>query len=142
MVKMTTIEKISKKEFDLIKITQDVKDFVEQSGVTTGVVYVITAHTTTGIMVNESLSCLETDIEQTLDKLIPTTGPYAHNHFLPTYGATGGNAPGHLKSMLAGNHAVLPVANGKVVSGMAQDIYLAEFDGVQSRKVFLTVIGE
>lgn len=142
MVKMTTIEKISKKEFDLIKITQDVKDFVEQSGVTTGVVYVITAHTTTGIMVNESLDCLETDIEQTLDKLIPTIAPYAHNHFLPTYGATGGNAPGHLKSMLAGNHAVLPVANGKVISGMAQDIYLAEFDGVQNRKVFLTVMGE
>lgn len=142
MVKMGTITKITKKEFDLIKITQEVKDFVESSGIENGVVYVITAHTTTGILVNESLKCLETDIEATLDRLIPTVAPYAHNHFLPSYGATGNNAPGHLKSMLAGNHTVLPVKDGKVVSGAAQDIYLAEFDGVQERKVFLTVIGE
>ena len=142
MVKTTTIELLSKKEFELIKITGDVRRLVEESGIQNGVVYVITAHTTTGIIVNESLSCLEIDIEEMLERMVPTVYPYAHSHFLPSYGATGGNAPGHLKSLLAGNHAVLPVKDGKLYCGRAQDIYFAEFDGVQSRKVFITVMGE
>ena len=77
-----------------------------------------------------------------MERMVPTVYPYAHSHFLPSYGATGGNAPGHLKSLLAGNHAVLPVMDGKLYCGRAQDIYFAEFDGVQSRKVFITVMGE
>ena len=47
------------KEFELIRITDPVREFVEQTGVKNGVVYVITEHTTTGIMVNESLPCVE-----------------------------------------------------------------------------------
>ena len=62
MVKTTTIELISKKEFELIRITKDILKAVEESGVQNGVVYAITAHTTTGILVNESLACLEVDI--------------------------------------------------------------------------------
>ena len=64
MVKTTTIELISKKEFELIRITKDILKAVEESGVQNGVVYAITAHTTTGILVNESLACLEVDIER------------------------------------------------------------------------------
>ena len=68
MVKTTTIELISKKEFELIRITKDILKAVEESGVKNGVVYAITAHTTTGILVNESLACLEVDIEQKLEE--------------------------------------------------------------------------
>lgn len=47
------------KEFEMIKITDDVRKVVEESGVEKGIVYVITEHTTTGITVNESLPCVE-----------------------------------------------------------------------------------
>lgn len=90
----------------------------------------------------KSLECLEIDIEETLDRLIPTNAAYAHSHFLPTYGATGGNAPGHLKSMLCGNHCVLPVKEGEILFGKAQEIYFVEFDGVQLRKIHIEVMGE
>ena len=70
MVKTTTIELISKKEFELIRITKDILKAVEESGVQNGVVYAITAHTTTGILVNESLACLEVDIERKLEELV------------------------------------------------------------------------
>ena len=142
MVKTTTIELISKKEFELIRITKDILKAVEESGVQNGVVYAITAHTTTGILVNESLACLEVDIERKLEELVPTFDSYNHNHFLPSYGAIGCNAPGHLKSMLVGNHCVIPLIDGKLVMGMAQDVYLAEFDGVQQRTFFIEIIGE
>ena len=71
MVKTTTIELISKKEFELIRITKDILKAVEESGVQNGVVYAITAHTTTGILVNESLACLEVDIERKLEEAGP-----------------------------------------------------------------------
>ena len=58
------------------------------------------------------------------------------------YGATGGNSPGHIKSMLVGNHCVLPVQGGKVVLGHAQDIYFAEFDGIKNRKYYIEIMGE
>ena len=40
------------KEFELIKITDDVRKVVEESGVEKGIVYVITEHTTTGIVIS------------------------------------------------------------------------------------------
>ena len=142
MVEFTRVKKCSTKEFELIKITQDVRDFVAQSKIKNGLIYVILAHTTAGIMVNESLPCLEKDIEATLEELVPLHKNYAHSHFLPSYGAIGGNSPGHLKSMLVGNHCVIPLIDGQPELGMAQDVYLAEFDGVQQRTFFIEIIGE
>ncbi|MFR3755295.1 MAG: YjbQ family protein [Enterocloster sp.] len=60
---------ITEKEFQLIPVTQVVRDFVAESGVQNGVVFVITSHTTTGITVNENLDCLYADIEETLERL-------------------------------------------------------------------------
>lgn len=142
MVEMIEKEYITKKEFELIPVTQEVRDFVAGSGIKNGLVYVITSHTTMGITINENLDCLYKDIEETLEGLIPTNYPYAHAHFLPSYGATGGNAPGHLKQMLCGNHAVLPIKDGEIQCGFAQDIFVAEFDGPQLRKIFIQVQGE
>ena len=85
-------------EFAMIRITDTVRDFVAESGIKNGMVFVITEHTTTGITVNESLPCVEEDIMETLDRIAPEEYPYHHNHYLPSYGTIGGNAPGHLKS--------------------------------------------
>jgi secondary thiamine-phosphate synthase enzyme len=142
MINMIEKTYISEKEFQLIPVSQDVHDFVEASGIQNGVVFVITSHTTTGIIVNENLDCLYTDIEETLERLIPTNFPYVHSHFLPSYGATGGNAPGHLKSILCGNHCVMPIKDGKIQRRFSQDIYFAEFDGPQIRNIFIQVMGE
>lgn len=74
------------KEFEMIKITDDVRKVVEESGVEKGIVYVITEHTTTGITVNESLPCVEKDLMECLDRIASEDYPYHHNHYLPTYG--------------------------------------------------------
>lgn len=142
MVKLKIVRLRSVKEFQMIKITEEVADFVSQSGVKNGLVAVITAHTTTGIMMNESLPCVEEDIEEALDRLVPKDVPYMHAHLLPSYGTTGGNSPGHLKSMLAGNNCILPVQDSKMLIGHAQDIYFVEFDGLKMRSYFIEAIGE
>lgn len=65
-----------------------------------------------------------------------------HNHYLPTYGTIGGNAPGHLKSLLTGNHCVFPVLDGTLKLGHAVDIYFCEYDGIKNRRYMVYVVGE
>lgn len=142
MVKHKSIEILTKEYNEMIKITDLVRQAVEESGVGNGVVYVITAHTTTGITVNEGLECLESDIQVLLGRIVPEDGKYSHGRFLDTYGSMAGNPTGHLKSYLTGNHSVFPVIEGKLIAGGAQDIYLCEFDGPQYRTVTITVLGE
>lgn len=81
-------------EVELIKITEDVKETVKSSRVKDGVVFIISAHTTAGITMNEGLPCVEKDLIDKLDKMVPCDDIYAHAHFLPSYGATGGNSRG------------------------------------------------
>lgn len=142
MVKLIENQVTSYKEFQMIRITEDVRKAVEESGIKNGLVAVITKHTTTGIMVNEALPCVEKDIELLLERMVPADYPYVHAHMLPTYGTCSGNAPGHLKSMLAGNSCMFPVIGGEMVTGGEQNIYFVEFDGLQIRKYLIEIIGE
>ena len=123
---------IADAEFQMVKITEQVKRFAEGSGIKNGIVFVITLHTTT----------VEKDIEEQLERLIPSDYPFNHNHYLPSYGTIGGNTPGHLKSLLTGNHCVLPLVDGKVVLGSAADLYFCEFDGIKRRRYLVYVMGE
>lgn len=128
-------------EFQLIKITEAIREKVVESHITHGIVHVITEHTTTGITVNESLPCVEQDILGRLDDLFPDDYPYEHNHYLPSYGTIGANAPGHLKSMVTGNHCVFPIVEGRLKLGHAADIYFAEYDGIKQRKIMVHMMG-
>lgn len=142
MVKLETLELMSLKPEEYMMITRDVHRIAESSGIQNGVVFVITAHTTTGIIINEGLPCVEADIADTLERIVPLDAGYAHAHFLPSYGATGNNSQGHIKSLFTGNHCVFPLMDGKIVCGGAQDIYLVDFDGPQKRRVFVYIMGE
>ena len=95
MIKTFSHEVRSREEFEMIKITKQVQQDVAESGMQRGLAFVISLHTTTSIMINESLPCVEKDIEQTLERIIPTDGDYVHTHMLPSYGTCSGNAPGH-----------------------------------------------
>lgn len=125
-----------------ILITGEMERAVAKSGVKNGMVTVITKHTTTGIAVNEALECLESDIERFLSRLVPEDFPYSHARMLKDYGSTAGNATGHLKAHITGNHCHFVIADGNIVKGGAQDVYFCEFDGPASRTVCIQVIGE
>ena len=142
MVVLKELYRLSKKAEEYINITEEVHQLIRESGVKNGIAAVITSHTTPGIFVNEALPCVESDISDMLEKSAPLNETYAHAHFLPDYGATGNNSQGHLKSLLTGNHCVFPVIDGEIVCGGAQEIYLAEFDGPQRRRVYVEVMGE
>ncbi len=126
----------------LINITDKVVNEVAASGIQNGIVTVITNHTTTGITVNESLECLESDIQGFLARMAPEDYPYNHARLLKNYGSTAGNPTGHIKSHLTGNHCHFPIAEGKIVKGGAQDVYFCEFDGPAKRTISIILTGE
>jgi len=126
----------------MVVITAHLRTAVAKSGIQNGLAVVITTHTTTGIMVNEALECLESDISDALTRFAPEEAPYAHARILPSYGSTAGNPTGHLKSLLTGNHCLFAVVNGSLVMGEAQEVYFLEFDGPAKRTITITVMGE
>lgn len=88
MVTLETLSYLSTAPDQFIDITEDVHAAIERSAVTDGLAAIILSHTTCGIVVNEGLPCVETDLMETLDRIAPPDAPYAHAHFLPSYGAT------------------------------------------------------
>ena len=119
--------------------TEEVEKMVRESGVESGMVTVMTKHTTTGVTVNEALECLESDIADMLSRLAPEDHPYAHARMLRSYGSTAGKPTGHLKGHITGNHCHFPLVKGEMLRGGAQDIYFCEFDGPAPRTVGVTV---
>ena len=123
-------------------ITPQVREILTKSGIQNGMLTVVTKHTTTGITVNEALECLESDIAAFLERLIPEDYPYSHARMLRDYGSTAGNATGHLKAHITGNHCHFPVINGEMEAGGAQEIYFCEFDGPAHRIINVAIQGE
>jgi secondary thiamine-phosphate synthase enzyme len=120
-------------------ITGEIERIVAESGIKNGIVTVQTKHTTTGVTVNESLECLESDIDDFLKKLVPEDHPYAHARMLKDYGSTAGNPTGHIKALVTGNHCHFPIIDGEVVRGGAQEVYFCEYDGPSERTVLLYI---
>lgn len=142
MVVYKSFTLLTKQYNEMILITEEIEKAVAESGIQNGIIAVISRHTTTGITVNESLECLESDIDHFLKRLVPEDYPYNHARMLKSYGSTAGNPTGHLKAHLTGNHCVFPIVSGELVKGDAQDVYFCEFDGPAKRTISISIIGE
>ena len=142
MIKVIPMDIMTNQYNQYLIITEDVRKIVAASGIRNGMVTVETRHTTTGISVNESLECLQSDVDVFLSRIIPEDAPYSHCHMLRDYGSTGGNPTGHLKAMIIGNHCHFPLIDGKLIGGSAQDIWFCEFDGPSQRTINIIIEGE
>ncbi len=147
IIKLKHYEVRSRKDMEMIDVTGLVEEAVAESGVTDGIVFVMTAHTSSGLLVTEGIECLERDVLAHLERLAPKRPPegvygYWHNRYLDYDGRLGFNAGDHLKSILAGVSCFFPIADGKIVRGGRQRVYFVEFDGPLARKMMVQVIGE
>lgn len=126
---------------ELIDITDDIQKIIESEGINNAWLTIQSMHTTAGITVNEGLECLEEDIQDMLKRLIPENQFFHHARMLQDYGSTAGNAPGHLRAFLCGNHCHLLVEQGRLVKGEAQRVYFCEFDGPSHRNYMVVIDG-
>ncbi len=119
---------------ELIDITDRVRALVKESGVKDGICIISTRHTTSGIIINENERGLRTDILDMLESLVPENKNYAHNQI-------DNNADAHLRAVLLGTSAVVPVEDGHLVLGTWQSIFFVELDGPRTRSVNVKIMG-
>jgi secondary thiamine-phosphate synthase enzyme len=116
----------------MVDITAEVQGMVAASRVQDGIVHIFCPHTTAGLTINENADpSVCQDILETLEKLVPWRAAYRH---------TEGNAAAHVKSSLMGHSLLVPVENGRLALGTWQGIFLCEFDGPRSRRVWVQVL--
>ncbi len=147
IIKLVRIEVQSRKDMEMVDITDRVEAAVAESGLSNGVVMVMTTHTSSGLLLTEGIECLERDVLAHLERLAPKDPPegtyrYWHNRYLDYDGRLGFNAGDHLKSILGGVNCFLPVEAGKMIRGSRQRIYFVEYDGPLARTVFIQMMGE
>ena len=117
---------------EFAEITDCVQRIVDESGVTDGVCTVYVPHTTAGITINENADPdVVTDMIYALEQAVPWKSPhYKHGE---------GNTAAHVKSSMMGHSAHVIVRGGKLQFGTWQGIFLCEFDGPRTRKVWVEV---
>lgn len=122
---------------DVVNITDDVVQVVNESGSKNGLANVTVTGSTTGITILEYEPNLVKDFCELMERLVPEKRVYHHD-------ATWGDANGfsHLRSALIGTSKTLPVRNGTLVLGTWQQIVLANFDArPRTRNVSVHVVG-
>ena len=129
-------------ETEMIDITDQVSKLISEAGVRSGMVLVLSLHTTTGLTVNEGLPDLEKDILALIARLVPEMESYNHARWLPSDGQMAVNAPSHLRGALLGFQAFFPIEDGHILKGSRQKIYFVELDGPQYRNYIVQVLGE
>ncbi len=121
---------------ELIRITDKVKEAVEESGVKEGLCLVSAMHLTAAVIIQDDEEGLHEDIWEWLENLAPFRADYKHH----LTGEDNGDA--HLKNLLVHLQVVLPITDGKLDLGPWQEIFYAEFDGQRLKRVIIKIIGE
>jgi secondary thiamine-phosphate synthase enzyme len=131
---MQTLSVKTDRRTQLVDVTAQVQKAVAASGVVSGICYLYVPHTTAAITVNECADPdVAHDVEGTLDRLIPKTGPYRHSE---------GNSDSHVKAALAGTSQMVLVEGGKLVLGRWQGVFFCEFDGPRDRRLQVKVVAD
>ncbi|MCX8163862.1 MAG: secondary thiamine-phosphate synthase enzyme YjbQ [Aquificaceae bacterium] len=125
----------TKNRKELVKITEDVKRVVEESGIREGLCLVSSMHLTASVIIQDDEEGLHKDIWEWLEKLAPYKEDYKH------HAAGEDNGDAHLKNLATHLQVVVPVTNGKLDLGPWQEIFYAEFDGKRKKRVVIKVIG-
>jgi thiamine phosphate synthase YjbQ (UPF0047 family) len=137
---------------EFVRITGDVQEAVDASGVSEGMVLVSAMHITAAVWVNDDESGLHADTLEWLDKVAPPSwkepGNGVARELLPEGGDyrhhAGGedNGDAHLKNLLTHHQVTLPITDGKLDLGPWQAVFYCEFDGRRPKRLVIKVLGE
>lgn len=130
---METLNVKSSRREEMVEITNVVEKLLSKNAAENGICVLYTQHTTCGLTINENADPdVKSDMLGFLRKLIP--------QYYEDFKHFEHNSDAHIKSLLVGSSVTVPFANGKLLLGRWQGIYLCEFDGPRERKVLVTVL--
>ena len=121
-------------------VTPEVVDAVpELERLRVGVAHVFVAHTSASLTLNENASPdVRRDLRTWFDQSVPEAAAYW------THTVEGSDdMPAHIKASLLGSSVTIPVADGRLVLGTWQGVYLCEHrDHGGPRRIVVTAWGE
>ena len=131
-MRLTEVPVQTSDRYELVSITDDIKQAVRESEVEEGLCIISSTHTTAAITVNEDF-----------DRDVPRDLAAACRAFLEAldvnFDHAEGNSDSHLLTSLFGPSQTLLVRGGEPDLGRWQGVFLAEFDGPRNRTVRVAV---
>ena len=106
----------------LLEFTSEVAERVHRSGVAEGLCTLFVQHTSASLLIQENADpSARRDLERWLGRLVPEDDPlYTHTLEGPD------DMPAHVKAALTATSLAIPIADGTLVLGTWQGIYLWE----------------
>jgi secondary thiamine-phosphate synthase enzyme len=105
----------------LYKITTKVAAVVTESGIQIGMCNLFLRHTSASLIIQENADPdVLADLSNFLDKLVPEGDRYIHSTEGPD------DMPAHIRTVLTHTSEQIPIANGRLMLGTWQGIYLWE----------------
>lgn len=111
----------------MINITGEIKQIIDEENITEALINIQTKHTTTAIIINEDEEGLKHDFIKFINDIIPEC-EYQHDRI-------DNNAKSHLQSMILNSNQTIPLINGELNLGRWQSIFFIELDGPRMNRV-------
>jgi secondary thiamine-phosphate synthase enzyme len=108
---------------DILDITADVQRLVEEADVSQGQVLIFVRGSTAAITTMEFEPGGVQDLQEMLERLIPSEGDYEHNRLNHDT-----NSHAHQRASLIGPSEMVPVIDGRLALGTWQQLVLIDFD--------------
>lgn len=144
--KNKTIEIKSENTLQIKDITEQVENFVKETGIKNGLVNIQTKHTTATVFLNENEPLLLEDMKENLKKLAPLDKEYRHDDFdVRTVNMCDdecANGHAHCKALYLPSSITMNLVDSELQFGRWQKIMFIELDRARKRKVQVQVIGE
>ena len=105
----------------LCRITGQVESAVAESGITTGLCTLFVRHTSASLLIQENADPdVLVDLEDFFAELVPESRRYIHSAEGPD------DMPAHIRSALTHTSEHIPIAQGRLLLGTWQGIYIWE----------------
>ncbi len=119
-------------------LTAEIRAAVGRAGIATGLVHVFVRHTSCSLLLTENADPdVRRDLETLFARLVPDGDP-AYRHDLEGED----DMAAHARSLLAGPELSVPVADGALLLGTWQGVFLWEHRATgHRREIVVTVIG-
>ena len=122
----------------LHEFTDDVRSWIETTGIGEGLLTLFCRHTSASLVIQENAApAARRDLEAYFARVAPEGGPYEHDEEGPD------DMPAHLRSALTQTQLSIPVKGGRMLLGTWQGIFLFEHRrSTPERQIVLQLIGE
>jgi secondary thiamine-phosphate synthase enzyme len=121
----------------LVEITESIAAAVRRASLSEGLCTLFVQHTSASLLIQENADpSAQRDLERWLARLVPEVDPlYTHTQEGPD------DMPAHVKSALTATSLSIPIADGRLVLGTWQGIFLWEHRHRPRRRTIVVYIG-